>query len=275
MPLVLGMQQAKGKEGAAEQEDSLTASNALRGSGERAGRRARTLAGSTCEAPAPPESGSGMHLRSAQKRLLAAAAAEASARTDSGVGSSQLLDRTDSCGGPQRRSAEAAAAAPGSGGKRRWQQVQQEQSEQVQQAQVQQSQQQTRAQQSTRQPPAAAAAEPAAKRRRVARAGVPVPLPAYELRTFDRPSPPLRWVLRHQGPHLAAITSGPGALSATGQLRTAGRQASCSRMPCARGASIAVWVSTLAGTAGAAASLGPPPPWRALSAVAAMLALQG
>ncbi|KAL4440678.1 hypothetical protein ABPG77_000387 [Micractinium sp. CCAP 211/92] len=192
MPLVLGMQQAKGKEGAAEQEDSLTASNALRGSGERAGRRARALAGSTCEAPAPPESGSGMHLRSAQKRLLAAAAAEASARTDSGVGSSQLLDRTDSCGGPQRRSAEAATAAPGSGGKRRWQQVQQEQAEQVQQAQMQQSQQQTRAQQSTRQPPAAAAAEPAAKRRRVARAGVPVPLPAYELRTFDRPSPPLR-----------------------------------------------------------------------------------
>ncbi|KAL4457537.1 hypothetical protein ABPG75_012402 [Micractinium tetrahymenae] len=201
MPLVQGMQQPQEDEGVTEQGESLTASNPLLGSGERAGRRARAAAGGACEAPALPAAGSSMHLRSAQKRLLAAAAAEAAARTDSGVGSSQQLDRTDSCGAPQRRSAEAGMAGAGSGGKRRRQQVQQEHAEAAQaQAQVQQSQQQAWAEQSTRQPPgvaaaaaaAAAAVEPPPKRRRIARAGVPVPLPAYELRTFDRPSPPLR-----------------------------------------------------------------------------------
>lgn len=195
MPLVRGMQQQQSEEGAAEQVESLTASNGLHGSGERAPGRPRAAEGIARSAPSQPAAGSGMHLRSAQKRLLAAAAAEAPARTDSGVGSSQQLDRTDSCGAPQRRSAEAGMAGPGSGGKRRRQQAQQEHANQQR---VQQSQQQARAEQSTRQPADGTAAEPAPKRRRVARAGVPVPLPAIELRTFDRPSPPLRCLCNRQ-----------------------------------------------------------------------------
>lgn len=225
MPLVLGMQQQQGEEGAADQGDSLTASNALRASSGRAGRQALAIAGSGCEAAAQPAAASGMHLRSAQKRLLAAAAAEAAARTDSGVGSSQQLDRTDSCGG----SADVAMA--GSGGKRRRQQVHQEQAEQQVETQVQQSQQQaptvkkrikTVPGHSTRQPPAAAAAEPSPKRRRVARAGVPIPLPAYELRTFDRASPPFRWVPRRQrGPRRLCARWQDLSWRATQHVRTA------------------------------------------------------
>lgn len=112
-----------------------------------------------------------MHLRSAQKRLLAA---EAAARTDSAVGSSQQLDRTDSCGG-SRESDEAPAAARA--GKPAAQQ-RQNGHQQVQQP--------------VEAGAATAATPPPAKRRRVARTGIPAPLPAYELQTFDRPSPPFR-----------------------------------------------------------------------------------
>ena len=162
---------------------SLTASNAMGGSGGRPGKRPRASGGG---AAPPQQAGTSMHLRSAQKRLLAA---EAAARTDSGVGSSQQLDRTDSCGGSADADAglttAAAAAAAGA----------------QQPPEAQQSWQQAQVQQSQRQQPAAAPAaaaawgdQPPPKRRRVMRAGVPAPLPSYELRTFDRASPPFRRV---------------------------------------------------------------------------------
>ena len=139
--------------------DSLTASNPLLGGAGRSSKLLRVepaTAGEEQEAP-------GMHLRSAQKRLLAA---DAGGRTDSAVDSSQQLDRTDSCGGPRGGSADAPTTA--AGGKK--------------------------AQQSRQQQPREAPAEPPPKRRRVVRAGVPVPVPSSELRRFDRPSPPVRRV---------------------------------------------------------------------------------
>jgi hypothetical protein len=164
--------------------DSLTASNPL-GSGGRLPKRQRGAADAAPqEEQQKQQGGTNMHLRSAQKRLLAA---EVAARTDSAVGSSQQLDRTDSCGGPRGGSADArttAAAPPAPADER----------------QAQQSRQQGAEEASARVPmPAVAAAEaeaPPAKRRRIARTGVPSAMPGYELRrNFDRPSPPFRQAL--------------------------------------------------------------------------------
>jgi hypothetical protein len=146
-------------EGAAA--DSLTASNPLLGGAGRSSKRLRVEAATAGEEQEAP----GMHLRSAQKRLLAA---DAGGRTDSAVDSSQQLDRTDSCGGPRGGSADAPVTAA-AGGKKAQQSRQQQQ-------------------------PRAALEEPPPKRRRVARAGVPVPVPSSELRRYDRPSPPIRRV---------------------------------------------------------------------------------
>lgn len=129
-----------------------------------------------------------MHLRSAQKRLLAA---EAAARTDSAVGSSQQLDRTDSCGGPRdsadvQTTAAAAAAAPAP--------TQQPPAAQASRQQV-QAEQLWQHPVGVRMQMTAPAKQPAPKRRRIMRAGIPAPLPPYELRQVDRPSPPVRWVV--------------------------------------------------------------------------------
>ncbi|KAI7843948.1 hypothetical protein COHA_002486 [Chlorella ohadii] len=131
-----------------------------------------------------------MHLRSAQKRLLAA---EAAARTNSGVGSSQQLDRTDSCGGSADAdagltTAAAAAADTAAGAAQQPPEAQQS----WQQAQVQQSQRIAAVAGAAAAAAAARPEQPPTKRRRISRAGVPAPLPSYELRTFDRPSPPFR-----------------------------------------------------------------------------------
>ena len=161
------------------------------------------------EAPCTP----GMQLRSAQKKRLLAAAADAAVRADSGVGSSQQLDRTDSCGGP-RRSADAVAPQPSSLAGKRARKL----APAPQQTAVQQSRQQAQADESARAAAAAAPAEepeqpPPAKRRRVARTGPPAALPAYELRTFDRPSPPYR----------QAAAEVPGAQQAWGGGSARGR----------------------------------------------------
>ncbi|EFN58884.1 hypothetical protein CHLNCDRAFT_140792 [Chlorella variabilis] len=162
---------------------SLGESNPLVGSAGRPGKRPRAAdAAATQEQQQPAGAGPAMHLRSAQKRLLAA---EAAARTDSAVGSSQQLDRTDSCGGPRGGSADAptTAAGPPAAGPPL-----------APRHHAQQSRQHAQGEQSARHTaPAAeaAAAQPPAKRRRVMRTGVPAPLPAYELRRgFERPSPP-------------------------------------------------------------------------------------
>lgn len=189
MPRPLRMRQPGDVPGA-----SLTASNALAG---RPGKRPRTAtdaeqppaAGEQQQQQQAPQPATGMLLRSAQKRLLAAAEA-AVARADSGVGSSQQLDRTDSCGGPRGGSADATGAAPEAA-------PAQELGEQ-QPPLAQASRLATQAEASARDaqgggPPAPVTElQPPPKRRRISRAGVPAPLPSYELRTFERPSPPYR-----------------------------------------------------------------------------------
>ena len=190
MPSAPGMQQ-QGEEDVAG--SSLGESNPLVGSAGRPGKRPRAAdAAATQEQQQPAGAGPAMHLRSAQKRLLAA---EAAARTDSAVGSSQQLDRTDSCGGPRGGSADAptTAAGPPAAGPPL---APRHHAQGRQHAQGEQSARHTA--------PAAeaAAAQPPAKRRRVMRTGVPAPLPAYELRRgFERPSPPFRHVAVAVGSH--------------------------------------------------------------------------
>lgn len=202
MPRPLRMRQAEedvcGAAGA-----SLTASNGMAGR-QAAGKRPRGSDAADAQQQQQQQKPTGMHLRSAQKRLLAAAEA-AAARADSGVDSSQQLDRTDSCGGP-RGSADAhttAAAAPTTGAPAEAPAVTQQQPPPVQAsrlaAQAEASAQQAAPTRAMAAPTRALAAprieQPAPKRRRLSRAGVPAPLPSYELRTFDRPSPPFRHAL--------------------------------------------------------------------------------
>lgn len=146
--------------------------------GGRPGKRQR-VSDATQQQQQAHGSGPTMHLRSAQKRLLAA---QAAARADSAVGSSQQLDRTDSCGPSQGASADAAAApatAPRKGGLHSRKKPRTVRSEQQQQSP------------SDIYNDALQFADVFPSR--AARAGIPSPLPSYELRrNFDRPSPPLR-----------------------------------------------------------------------------------
>jgi hypothetical protein len=184
MPRALGMQ-ALPNAGIADA--SLTESNAM--AGGRPGKRQR-VSDATQQQQQAHGSGPTMHLRSAQKRLLAA---QAAARADSAVGSSQQLDRTDSCGPSQGASADAAAApatAPRKGGLHSRKKPRTVHSEQQQQTP------------SDLYNDALQFADVFPSR--AARAGIPSPLPSYELRrNFDRPSPPLR-----QATGLLAAVSG-------------------------------------------------------------------